>query len=35
MGEVNGEKIEDEETVDVVAVEIDGLVWDVISTMVK
>ena len=35
MGEFNGQKIEDEATVDVVTTEIDGSVWDVISTMVK
>ena len=35
MGEFNGQNIEDEATVDVVIVEIDGSVWDVISAMVK
>ena len=35
MGEVNGQNIEDEATTDVVAAEIDGSVWDVISAMVK
>ena len=35
MGEVNGQNIEKEATTDVVAAEIDGSVWDVISAMVK
>ena len=35
MGEFNGQNIEYEATVGVVAVEIDGSVWDVISAMVK
>ena len=35
MGEVNGQNIEDEATKDVIATEIDGSVWDVISSMVK
>ena len=35
MGEFNGQNIEDEATIDVVAAEIDGSVWDVISAMVK
>ena len=35
MGEVNGQNIEYEATIDVVAAEIDGSVWDVISSMVK
>ena len=35
MGEVNGQSIDDEATVDVVTAEIDGSVWDVISAMVK
>ena len=35
MGEVNGQNIEDEATIDVVVAEIDGSVWGVISAMVK
>ena len=35
IGEFNGQNIEDEAIVDVVAAEIDGSVWDVISAMVK
>ena len=35
MGEFNGKNIEDESTANVVATEIDGLVWDAISSMVK
>ena len=35
MGEVNGQNIKDEATIDVVAAEIDGSVWDAISSMVK
>ena len=35
MGEFNGKNIEDEATVNVVAIETDGSVLDVISAMVK
>ena len=35
MGEVNGKNIEDEATVDAIAAEIDGSVWDLISAIVK
>ena len=35
MGEFNGQKIEDEAIIDVVVAEIDGLVLDVISAMVR
>ena len=35
MGEFNGQNVEDEAIVDIVAAEIDGSVWDVISAMVK
>ena len=35
MGDVNGQNIEDEATIDVAATEIDGSVWDVILAMVK
>ena len=35
MGEFNGKNIEYEATVGVVVAEIDGSVWDVISSMVK
>ena len=35
MCEVNGQNIEDEATLDVFATEIDGSVWDVISSMVE
>ena len=35
MGEVNGQNMKNEATTNVVAAEIDGSVWDVISAMVK